>query len=172
MKISVCSRFSCFFDLWENLYDQPSTPNTVDTNSNFIVSDWRKPNKVMKEWMLNSIMSLLFSNDRDCRSKNARNKVSTVSTANTQSIPRDKNIRTNRRHLCTQFRNQDIYSNLSVSCGSGRREMNQILGIPAAIVDKFRPHFTELLSKIVEHSGKFRQNCGRNSGIWISRKAR
>ena len=51
-------------------------------------------------------------------------------------------------------------------------DINQILGRPAAIVDKPGAHFTELLSKIVEHSGKLCQKCGRNSGIWIPSKAR
>ena len=52
------------------------------------------------------------------------------------------------------------------------RDMDHNLGIPARIVDKFHPHFTELLSKIVEHSRKSRQNCGRNSGKWIPRNCR
>ena len=60
----------------------------------------------------------------------------------------------------------------SVGIRGGAVVKNHDDGRPAAILDKVGAHFTELLSKIVEHFRIFRQNFDRISGIWISGRAR
>ena len=61
------------------------------------------------------------------------------------------------------------YTTCGVSCGSGHRVMNENHREPAAIVDDFG---VDIFSKIVDHSGIFRQNFDRKSGICFSTKAR